>query len=97
MKKSFHFQKKVWLWPGENAPWHFVYVDGKEKDTIKKTANKHHMGMVRVKVKIRKTEWETSLLPHKREDCYLLALKKEIRNKEGIMVGDTIDFTVRIP
>jgi len=87
--KKFKLIRKVWLWPGQN-PWHFVYVDGKIQDDIISKAKKHHMGMIRVQAQIGRTIWETSLLPFKKENCYLLAIKKDIRKKEDVVDGDTV-------
>jgi hypothetical protein len=89
--RNFVVRNKVWIWPIGNSPWHFIYVDGKVKDDIIKVATPHHMGMIRVRATIGEASWETSLLPHKREDCFLLAIKKSIRQKEGIYAGDTVD------
>jgi hypothetical protein len=94
--QKFIIQNNVWIWPIGNAPWHFIYIDGKVKDDIKKVATPHHMGMIRIEATIGGTSWETSLLPHKREDCFLLAIKKSIRQKEGVYAGDTIDVTLRL-
>ncbi len=96
VKNKFTISKKVWLWPGEVMPWHFVYVDGKEKEYIKTHAIKSRNGLVKIEARIGRTSWNTSLLPFKKDDTYLIALKKEVRNKEGIMVGDIvkINFTL---
>lgn len=88
--KKFIIHAQVWIWPIGQSPWHFVYIDKASQDKIEKVAQKHHMGMIRVSAKIGKTVWETSLLPHKKEDKYLLAIKKQIRIAEGIHNGDTV-------
>lgn len=93
MNKKFSIQKKVWLWPGEVMPWHFVYVDGKEKEYVEKFAQKSRNGLVKIEAVIGKTSWQTSLLPFKKDNAYLIAIKKEVRKKEGIMVGDIIKIT----
>ena len=98
MKKSFSFKAKVWLWPGF-AGWHFVYVDKEiSKKVFKMVEDGGIMtsrnGLIPVLVKIKKTEWQTSLLPHKKENIYLLSIKADIRKKEKIFDGDfvKIDF-----
>lgn len=92
-KTTFSISKKVWLWPSEIMPWHFIYVDGKEKEYIEKTAQKSRNGLVKIQATIGKTFWQTSLLPFKKDDAYLIAIKKEVRGREGIMVGDIVKIT----
>lgn len=94
-QKSFNLKGKVYIWPGGN-PLHFIYVDGTEKDKIKKIGKKHHIGMIRVEVSLGNSVWQTSLLPFRKEDCYLLAIKKDIRRKENIFLGDEIRVFLRL-
>lgn len=89
-KKTFTVKNKMWLWPGVQAAWHFIYVDGKVKDDIRKVAKSHHMGMVRVRATLGETVWETSLFPNKKEDCFIMAIKKKVRQAEGIFDGDEV-------
>jgi hypothetical protein len=99
MKDKFSFKAKVWLWPGF-ASWHFVYVNQKvvnkilklNKDKkIKTSAN----GLIPIIAKIGKTEWQTSLLPHKKEKTYLIAIKSKVRKTEGIYDGSEIKIIFR--
>lgn len=92
----FTVTNKVWIWPGDSANWYFIYVDGKEKEYVSQNAKTHHNGMVRVQARIGTTTWETSLFPHKREQCYLLAIKKSVRKQEGIMEGDGVTVEVTL-
>jgi len=96
MQKTFVFQAKVWIWPSESARWHFVYVDKKLTETLKKQAKKHHMGMIRVEVLVGETYWKTSLFPNKKENCYILPLKKQVREIEDIFDGDSITIQISL-
>jgi hypothetical protein len=90
--KSFNFKAKVWLWQGEN-PWHFISVDKKISEKIKKLQEgklRRGWGAVKVKILIGKSFWTTSIFPDKRSGTYLLPLKSEIRKKEGIMASDVV-------
>jgi hypothetical protein len=95
MKKTFIFKAKVWIWPSNHASWYFVYVDNKVKDWI----NKHNIqavrGMIPVKAKVGGIEWGTSLFSNKKEGGYIMPIKKEIRQKEGIFDKDTITIQIR--
>ncbi len=95
MNKTFHIQKKVWVWPGNISAWHFIYVDGTEKEYIEKHGNKSKNGLIRIEATIGKTTWQTSLLPFKKDNTYLIALKKQVREKEQIIEGDMITIHFR--
>lgn len=87
--KKFTVSGKVWRYQGQ-AAWHFVYVPEKLSRQIKDSArNKKNAGFhfVRVKATIGKTAWTTALFPTK-DGPYLLAIKAEIRRKEGVDEGD---------
>ena len=93
---------KVWVWPGVGghasgqASWHFVYVDGVNKKRVDKYGKKYGAGFVKVLAKIGKTEWPTALFPHKKENCYLISIKKSVRQKEEILAGDNVIIKVKL-
>ncbi len=92
--KSFEVKGKVWRYQGEGA-WHFVYVPKDLSQRIKDAArNKKKIGFhfVKVKATIGKTTWNTSLFPTK-DGPYLIAIKADIRHKEGITEGDSVKVT----
>lgn len=96
MNNFFSFQAKVWIWPSESASWYFVYVDKNLTDIIKKQAPKQHMGMVRVEAQIGKTCWKTSLFPNKKEACFIIPIKKKVREMEDIYDGDNITIQISL-
>lgn len=92
MKKSFTLNAKVWCWPGD-APWHFVNID---KNISEKIRSIYTKGFVRVRAKVGKTSWETSLFPHKLSGAYLLSIKASVRKKESIFDDDIIKLSFEI-
>ncbi len=92
MVKIYTFKTEVWLWPGVGG-WHFVNVPVKTSEEIKK---KYGKGMIKVSAKLGKTEWDTSLFPHKKSKGYLVCLKKDIRKKEGIYERDKISLAFKV-
>ena len=98
MKKIFKLKEEVWLYPGETANWHFVYIDKKPSNEITKNFGHKRRGWSSfpVSVTIGKTKWATSIFFDKKSECYLLPLKALIRRKEGIMRGDKINFSIKI-
>lgn len=98
MAKRYKVRSEVVLWPGAQGAWHFAYVDKKQSEIIRRTyaGPRRGFGAVRVRVKIGKTEWETSIFPEKRSSTYLLPLKASVRRAEGIQAGDGVIFTLEI-
>ena len=88
--KTFSISGKVWRYPGMGG-WHFVYVNKKISQQIKDSARTKKVGFqfIRVKATIGKTSWNTTLFPTK-DGPYLLAVKADVRKKEGIDEGDAI-------
>ena len=86
---SFSFRAKVWKWPGDMG-WYFVNVP---KNIFEAVRAKNGKGLIRVRLSIGRTRWETSLLPHALSGTYLLAIKALVRKNEGIFEGDEVDIT----
>jgi SOS-response transcriptional repressor LexA len=93
--KNFEVNGKVFVYPGEMG-WHFIYLDKKLAEKIKKIGKIYGGGFVKIKASIRKTSWDTALFPYSREKTFLLAIKKSVRQKEGIVEGDEIKVKVAL-
>jgi len=89
MKKSFIINSKVWRWPGDTG-WHFVTLDKKIYEQIRKIYPK---GFVKINAQIGKTNWDTSLFPHKLSG-YLICVNNSVRKKENIFAGETVKIRV---
>lgn len=89
--------EKVWLYPGATA-WHFVSVSKNTSQKIKERYGKHHRGFgsLPVRATIGKTSWKTSIFPDKISGTYLLPLKAKVREREEILNGDIIEFTLEV-
>jgi len=94
--KKFLFKVKVWLYPGDNASWHFVTIPKKQSVVIKERFKEFTRGWssLPVEVKIGKTMWKTSIFPDRKSGAYLLPLKKEIRRKEGLEINDAVSVRI---
>jgi hypothetical protein len=83
------FTAKVWEYPGPN-PWVFISVPEDLSQEIKKLFG--HLaagfGSLKVTVKVGKTEWQTSIFPDSKTNCYMLPLKKLVRKSENLIVGE---------
>lgn len=89
--KAFTIEGKVWRYQGE-SPWHFVYVPEKLSRQIRDMKRAGKNGLVRIKATVGKTGWTTSLFPTK-DGPYLIAIKADVRHKEGISDGDKVKIT----
>ncbi|MEZ5376671.1 MAG: DUF1905 domain-containing protein [Acidimicrobiales bacterium] len=93
MEPTFEFDAPLWLHPG--GSWVFLTVPEDESDVIRELApHIGGFGSVRVRVEIDGHEWKTSVFPKKKAGPYDLPVKKEIRSKAGIDVGDTVAVTL---
>ncbi len=95
---SYKVTSKVVLWPGTQGAWHFAYVDKATAEKIRKKfgPSGRGFGSIRVRVKLGKTAWDTSIFPDKRSGTYLLPLKAKVRRDEGVDAGDMITIKLEI-
>lgn len=98
MSKSHSFKVKLWVWPGDNAAWHFVSVPKKESLMFREKYKGLHRGWnsIKVKVKVGKTEWDTSIFFDSKSAQYLLPIKAKIRKAEGLFEGDDVNIKLTI-
>lgn len=94
---QYNIRANVWLYPGM-AGWHFVTIPHDISEDIKNNFGdmKRGWGSLPVIVTIRKTNWKTSIFPVKKTKQYLLPIKVEIRKKEGITTGDSLNLFLEV-
>lgn len=92
------FNAKLWIYPGETAQWHFVSVPKIISQKLKKTYahKKRGWGSLRVRAKIGKTTWNTSIFPDSKTDTFLLPVKSLVRKQEQIFHSDTVSVSLEI-
>lgn len=87
--------KKVYSVIGEleifqmEAPWTYISVPENKIPNVKPGG----WGSIPVNVTVGKTTWKTSIFPIQKGAGHFIPIKKQVRNKESIVVGDT--FTVK--
>ena len=92
--KSFEVKGKIWRYEdpsGHTGGWFFVYVP----EALSRNKKKVGFHFVRVKAALGKTTWQTALFPTK-DGPYLLAIKADVRRKEGVGEGDTVRLSCSI-
>ena len=87
MKLEETFRAKVWTQESTGA-WHFVALPADLSKRIRTltTGLRKPFGSFHVVAKTGKTSWETSL--------FVLPVKADVRRKEKIKPGDTIEVSV---
>lgn len=95
---SYKFTAEVWLYPGETANWHMVYLPPELSAKLDKKykAKRRGWSSYPVQVKVGKTSWVTSIFYDKKALTYLLPLKASVRKKEGLYPADKVSFTLDI-
>src|SRR5687768_2877889 len=87
----YRFDAELWLHEGDGA-WHFLTVPGDVSDDIEaRTAGQRRgFGSVRVRVTIGETTWSTSVFPDTKRQAYVLPVKKDVREREGVAAGTRV-------
>ena len=85
------FSAPLWLWQADKGAWHFITVPKSESEAIRMFAPQtgRGFGSVRVSARIGGSAWKTSVFPSKQHGGFILPVKKAVRVKEGLGVGDT--------
>lgn len=94
---EFEFEGVLYLWK-EDATWHFVDLPVDLSEDIREmtAGSRGGFGSVKVEVRIGESRWSTSLFPSKQKGCFVLPIKKQVRQAEGIKLGDTVTVGVTI-
>lgn len=96
MQPTFTFSAQLWEPPVEPA-WVFATLPADQSDEIGDLVpSAPGFGSVKVAVTIGETEWKTSLFPSSRAAAYVLPVKRAVRDRERLEIGDTATITVRI-
>ncbi|MEO8066022.1 MAG: DUF1905 domain-containing protein [Candidatus Doudnabacteria bacterium] len=97
MLTTYETNGKIIEYPGMGS-WHFIAVPEKESASIKATFGdmKRGFGSLRVIASVGKTKWKTSIFPDTKTATYLLPLKSDVRKRERVKAGDTIQFSIEI-
>lgn len=82
------FEGEIWYWHGP-SPYHFVTVpeDGSAQLRAVSREVTYGWGMIPVRVRIGRTEWNTALFP--KDGRYVVPIRDTVRKAEGLAEGDT--------
>lgn len=95
---SVEFSAELWLYPG-NGGWHFITLPGEEADHVQALTegiDRRGFGSVKVEATVGPCTWSTSVFPDKASGSYVLPVKKDVRQANGIGPGDRVAVTLRL-
>lgn len=94
--RDYTIRTRVWRW--KNGPWHFATVPPRPSARIRSIfgATARGWGSIRVRLRIGKTQWDTSLFPDKKTKTYMFAIKASVRKAEDIAAGDGVTVAVHV-
>lgn len=92
---NIEFDEKIWFWRGP-APWFFVTVPMQQSRDLKAISKlvTYGWGVIPVRVRIGKTQWQTSLFP--KDDVYLVPIKTSVRKAENLEEGDWVSVSLDV-
>lgn len=95
--KKYSFESELWLYPSESAAWCFATVPQDISAKIKSSVKlKRGFGSIKVRATLAKQVWETSIFPNSKDGTYLLPVKKQIRQKTDLSIGDIVKISLEI-
>lgn len=91
------FDAELWPWEAnESGSWVFLTVPPDVDEEIRLTSGPPRgFGSVRVEVTIGSSTWRTSVFPSA-ERGFVLPVKKDVRRREGLELGDAAEVTLRL-
>jgi Domain of unknown function (DUF1905) len=95
------FKAPLWMWSGKGS-WFFVTLPVDDAARIRffgsaafQGAKKPQgWGSIPVKVRLGRTEWQTSLFPDSKSGSYLLPVKADVRKAEGLVAGSNVEISL---
>jgi hypothetical protein len=94
------FDAELWIWDARRADsWTFVSLPPDASEEIRDLAAdapRRGFGSVRVRVTVGASTWKTSIFPDAARGCYVLPVKRAVRESEGLDTGDVATVTVTL-
>lgn len=96
-KATYQFNAEVWQYSPPGG-WYFLTIPEELSNEIRDLFGREEEGWGRLKANaiIGKSEWRTSIWFDTKQKKYLLPLKAEIRKKENLISGMSIDALIQI-
>lgn len=94
----FDFEAELYEWDArDDSSWVFVTVPADVSEGVREMElPRRGFGSVKVTVRLGSSEWRTSIFPDAKSGCYVLPVKKAVRAKEKLELGDVAGFEIDI-
>ena len=97
IRPIYTFTAELWESRAPGA-WRFVTLPAADSAEITELSapRRKGFGSVRVLATVGGTRWETSLFPDSGRGAFVLPIKRSVREREGLDVGDELRVTVEL-
>ena len=99
---SMTFTAPLWRWSARRetadpSAWCFVTLPPEVSEAVRDLAGEPRgFGSVRVAVATGSSRWETSVFPDAESGCFVLPVKKAVRDAEQVEEGDRLTLTLEV-
>ena len=99
---SMTFTAPLWRWSARRetadpSAWCFVTLPLEVSEAVRDLAGEPRgFGSVRVSVATGSSHWDTSVFPDAESGCFVLPVKKAVRDAEQVEEGDQLTVTVEV-
>jgi hypothetical protein len=100
-EREHAFTAELWRWDARRSDtWTFVTVPADVTAAVEDEADargpRAGFGSVKVVVRVGGTTWRTSVFPDTASGCFVLPIKRAVREAQGVEAGDSITVTLRV-
>jgi hypothetical protein len=101
LAKEHTFTAELWEWQSRRPDtWTFVTVPPPISAVVRDHADargpRPGFGSVKVEVRIGSTRWRTSVFPDAASGCFVLPIKRSVREALGVQAEDSVTLHLRI-
>ncbi len=95
------FTAELWVWDARRSDtWTFVTVPPDVTTAIEDEADalgpRAGFGSVKVQVRVGEMTWRTSVFPDSESGCFVLPVKRAVREANGVEAGDEIEVGLAV-
>lgn len=93
------FEAELWGWSARRADsWTFISLPIDLSEEIRELSGppRRGFGSLRVRVTVGGSTWATSIFPDKQRSCYVLPVKRAVREAESIEAGDVTAVSLEL-
>ncbi len=93
---EFSFIATLWMSDGQGA-WHFVTVPVEFTEPLRAASGpRTGFGAVPVTAQLGQVVWKTSVFPEASSGCFVLPVKRAVRERNDIEAGDEVEVTLQV-